>query len=391
MDEIINPFAPGAGSPPPELAGRESILQEAEIALGRVKRGRHQKSQMLLGLRGVGKTVLLNRIRHMAMDQGYQAALIEAPDDRYLQDLLVPEIRRILQRISGVQAAKRKVHEAMRALRSFASAFNISYAGVGVSVDPAPGMADSGDLAFDLQDLFTSVGEAAAAANCGVAILIDEVQYLNKEELGALITALHRASQDQLPIIFFGGGLPQIAALAGEAKSYAERLFDFPEVGQLSEIDAKAALREPIEREGAAIEEDALDWIVHSTEGYPYFIQEWGFQAWNLAEESPITVVDAKSAADRALTRLDSGFFRVRLDRLTPREREYARAMAALGPGPQRSSDIAKKLNEAPQAVAPFRSNLIRKGMVYSPAYGDTAFTVPMFDAFLRRSIPDFP
>lgn len=390
MDEIENPFAPGAGNQPPELAGRDEVLRGAEVALGRIIKGRHNKSQILLGLRGVGKTVLLTRIRGMARDQGYETVFIEAPDDSKLEALLVPEFRRILLRLSNFEAAKEKAHKAMRALRSFASAFKVSYGDVGIAVDPAPGIADSGDMALDLQDLFIEIGEAAAAANTGVALLIDEVQYLQKAELSALIVALHRVSQEQLPIVFFGGGLPQIAALAGEARSYSERLFDFPEIGKLTTAAAKKALREPIEQEGAAVDDDALDNIVRTTEGYPYFIQEWGFQAWNIADSSPIKLGDATKAEHRALARLDSGFFRVRLDRLTPREREYVRAMAELGSGPQRSSRIAKGLGKDIQAVAPLRSNLIKKGMIYSPSYGDTAFTVPMFDAFLLRSIPDF-
>ena len=390
MDAIANPFSPGAGSPPPELAGRELVLQSADLALGRIIKGRHQKSQILLGLRGVGKTVLLNRIQRMARERGYEAAFIEAPDDTNLETLLVPAIRRILQRLSVVEAAKEKAHKAMQALRNFASVFQISYENISISVDPTPGVADSGDLSLDLQDLFIEMGEAAAAADRGAVILIDEVQYLKQAELGALIVALHRISQEQLPVVFFGGGLPQIAALAGEAKSYAERLFDYPEIGPLTTHDAKDALREPIERENAAIDDAALNEIVRITEGYPYFIQEWGMHAWNIAEKSPITVVDAKKAEHRALASLDAGFFRVRFDRLTPREKEYVRAMAALGPGPQRSSDIAKKLDKTPQSVAPFRSKLIEKGVVYSPSYGDTAFTVPMFDAFVLRSNPGF-
>lgn len=390
MDEIANPFAPGAGNQPPELAGRDEVLRSAEVALGRIIRGRHHKSQILLGLRGVGKTVLLTRIRRMADDSGYETAFIEAPDDRKLAALLVPEIRRILLRLNRMEAAKESAHKALRALRSFASAFKISYGEVGISVDPAPGVADSGDLAFDLQDLFIETGKAAAAAGRGVALLIDEVQYLSKTELSALIVALHSISQEQLPVVFFGGGLPQIAALAGDARSYSERLFDFPEIGRLATAEATEALREPIEKENASINDDALVEIVRTTEGYPYFIQEWGYQVWNIAQTSPITLSDAKEAGHRALARLDSGFFRVRFDRLTPREREYVRAMAELGAGPQRSSDIAKVLGKELQNVAPFRSNLIKKGMIYSPSYGDTAFTVPMFDAFLRRSIPNF-
>lgn len=388
MDEIANPFAPGAGNPPPELAGRAEVLRSAYVALARIINGRHHQSQILLGLRGVGKTVLLNRIRHLADDLGYQVAYIEAPEGQKLEALLVPEIRGVLHRLSIVEAAREKAHEALRALKSFASVFQISYQDFSIAVDPTPGVADSGDLTRDLQELL--IREAAAAASCGAAIIVDEIQYLKKKELSALIVSLHLISQEQLPVIFFGGGLPQIAKLTGDAKSYAECLFDFPEIGPLSPDEAIEALREPIAREGAAIDDDALDEIVRTTEGYPYFIQEWGYQAWNVADSSPITRDNAEEAERRALARLDGGFFRVRLDRLTPREREYVRAMAELGAGPQRSSEIARMLGKEIQSVAPFRSNVIKKGMIYSPSYGDTAFTVPMFDAFLRRSILDF-
>lgn len=390
MDEIANPFVPGAGNPPPELAGRAEVLHGAKIALGRIINRRHHQSQILLGLRGVGKTVLLNRIRHLADDLGYQVAYIEAPEGQRLETLLVPEIRDILHRLSIVEPAKEKAHAALRALKSFASVFHVSFQDFSISVDPTPGVADSGDLSRDLRGLLIKVGEAAAAAGRGVAIVVDEIQYLKKEELGALIVGLHRISQEQLPVIFFGGGLPQIAKLTGDAKSYSERLFDYPEIGPLSPDNAIEALREPIAREGAAIDDDALDEIVRATEGYPYFIQEWGYQAWNVAGQSPIAKGDAEEAERRALVRLDGGFFRVRFDRLTPREKEYVRAMAELGAGPQRSSEIARMLGKDIQSVAPFRSNLIKKGMIYSPSYGDTAFTVPLFDAFLRRSIPDY-
>ena len=390
MDEISNPFTPGAGNPPPELAGRTQVLQDANIALGRIINGRHHQSQILLGLRGVGKTVLLNRVRREAKNLGFQVAYIEAPEGQNLEVLLVPEIRGVLHRLSIVEAAKEKAHIALRALKSFALRFQISYQDIGISVNPSPGVADSGDLGHDLQELLITVGETAAAANRGAAIFIDEVQYLKKEELSALIVSLHRVSQEQLPVIFFGCGLPQIAKLTGDAKSYAERLFEFPEIGPLSFDDVIEAIREPILREGATIDDDALVEIVRETEGYPYFVQEWGYQAWNIAEPSRITKNDALEAKRRALSRLDGGFFRVRFNRLTPHEEEYVRAMAEMGPGPQRSSEIAGMLKRDIQAVAQFRSNLIKKGMVYSPSYGDTAFTVPMFDAYLRRVIPNF-
>lgn len=390
MDAIRNPFAPSAGSPPPELVGRDEVIAEAEIALGRVILGRSHKSQLLLGLRGVGKTVLLNRLRKSADAAGYLSAYIEAPEDQSLAKLLFPQLRKTLIRLDAMEAARETARQGLAVLRSFASAFNVTVGDVGISVDPAPGMADTGDLENDLKDLLLAVGEAAKAGDVGVAVFIDEIQYLQQEELSALIVALHRAAQEQLPMIMFGGGLPQIAKLVGDAKSYAERMFDFPTVDALPAEEAAKAIRLPLQLEGVDIADDALSDIVEITKGYPYFLQEWGFQIWNAATSSPIGAENVPMATSTALRRLDDGFFRVRFDRLTPREKQYARAMAELGSGPHRSGDIAAVLKKNIEQVAPFRSNLIKKGMVYSRAHGDTAFTVPMFDQFMKRTMPDF-
>ena len=282
--------------------------------------------------------------------------------------------------------AKITVHGAMRALRAFASAFKISVGDVSLSVDPETGTADSGILEYDLSDLFIRVGEAAQSAGKAWTLLIDEVQYLSAEELSALIVAIHRVTQKNLPVIFFGAGLPQAAALSGNAKSYAERLFNFPPVGALDESAATAAIRQPIENEDESISNDALQIIVIRTHGYPYFLQEWGYQAWNIADASPIGTNDVERASSAALRRLDDGFFRVRFDRLTRKEREYVIAMASLGEGPYRSSDVADVLGENVQSLGPRRAKIISKGIIYSPAHGDIAFTVPMFEDYLKRT-----
>jgi len=386
MDPLRNPFAPGAGSQPPELAGRDKIIAAAEIALQRVLLGRHDKSQILLGLRGTGKTVLLNKIERLAESHRHLTAFVEAPEDRSLAELLYPRIHQVLRELSTVESARSAAHSAMRALRAFASAFKISIGDVSLSVDPEPGTADSGILEYDLIDLFVRVGEAAQSAGRAWTLLIDEVQYLSGEELSALIVALHRVNQRALPIMFFGAGLPQVAALSGDAKSYAERLFDYPPVDALDDPAATAAIRQPIENEGESISDDALRIIVVRTNGYPYFLQEWGYQAWSLADASPIGADDVEHASAAALDRLDDGFFRVRFDRLTPKEREYVVAMASLGKGPYRSSDVAEVLGESVQSLGPRRAKIIRKGMIYSPAHGDIAFTVPMFEDYLKRS-----
>lgn len=390
MDPTRNPFAPGAGTQPPELAGRDQVITDATVALGRVKAGRAARSQMLLGLRGVGKTVLLNRIAEIADEQEYLTVMLEAPENKRLADLLVPPLRKLLFQLSRVERVRVRARQALGILRSFASAFKVSAGEVEFGVEAETGTADSGSLEADLPEVLLAVAAAAKAADTAVALFIDEVQYLSAEDLGALIVSVHRIGQKGLPLVLFGAGLPQLAALAGDAKSYAERLFAYPDVGPLPPGAAKEAIRQPTRREEAEIAEDALEIIVETTRGYPYFLQEWGYHAWNTAAASPIQPGDAVRATELALGQLDKGFFRVRIDRLTPREKDYMRAMAELGPGPHRSGDIARVLGEPVSAVAPLRNGLIRKGMIFSPAHGDTAFTVPMFDSFMRRSIPDW-
>ncbi|MGD9967154.1 MAG: AAA family ATPase [Hyphomonadaceae bacterium] len=387
MDPAKNPFSPGAGNPPPELAGREDILNEAKTTIARVADGRHSRSQMLLGLRGVGKTVLLNEIESMADERKLLTAIIEAPESKTFLEKLAPQLRKVIIKLDRVAALKKHANDARVALRNFLSVFKVKYEGVELGVDPEPGIADSGDLSSDLTDLLLLVAQAAAKGKTAVVLLVDEVQYLSEDELTALIVALHRISQKNLPFVVFGAGLPQLAGLAGEAKSYAERLFDYPTVGALEKSAATDAIKLPIEKAGARIDRSALAKILKETQGYPFFLQEWGYQAWNAASTKTITTTDVVEANKAAIKRLDRGFFRVRLDRMTPREQEYMRAMAELGAGPHRSGDIAAKLGISVRTAAPLRNTLIDKGMIYSPAHGDTAFTVPMFDAYLRRAV----
>lgn len=389
MNRTENPFSPGAGTPPPELAGRDRIIEDASVALARVKSGRPAKSQMLLGLRGVGKTVLLNEIARIAEAGGYRTIELETPEDRRLAEMLVPPLRSVLSRLSAVEKSKALATKALRGLHRFASAFKVKVGELELSV-AEPGVADSGNLETDLPDLLLLVAEAAQAAEVPVAIFIDEIQYLTREDLSALIVSIHKIGQRRLPLIVFGAGLPQLAAMAGEAKSYAERLFDYPPVGPLESSDAERAIREPIRAKGVEIKRDALKEIVKRTRGYPYFLQEWGSHTWDEAPASPITTADVSRATVKALNTLDKGFFRVRFDRLTPREKQYMRAMAELGSGPHRSGDIAELLGVKVTTISPLRAGLIGKGMIYSPQHGDTAFTVPMFDEFMKRSMPDW-
>lgn len=390
MDRGSNPFAPGAGNQPPELTGRDNVLEDARVTLERLQRRLSDRSQILIGLRGVGKTVLLNRIDKMARDKGYHSVILEAPENKTLVEILAPELRRLLLQLDMMEGAKDIGKRALGALRSFAGAFKISIGDVGIGVHSAPGVADSGDLSRDLSDMLVLTGEAAVEKNSLIAILIDEMQYLTASDLGCLIAALHRVSQRNLPVVLFGAGLPQLAGTMGNAKSYAERLFVFNQIGPLKGEDAIKALEGPVERVGVKFAPDALSEIVRATEGYPYFLQEWGKHAWIKAKASPISKEDAIAAGPEAIEELDRSFFKFRFDRLTPSEREYLRAMAELGPQPHRSGDIAQTLNRPVEQVAPIRAKVILKGMAYAPAHGDTGFTVPMFDGYMKRAMPNF-
>jgi len=350
------------------------------------------KSFILVGLRGVGKTVLLSRIDELARELGYHTALIENTEDKSLPLLLAPQLRRILFELDRLGEISVVVKRSFRVLKSFVGSIRIKTPGdfeLGLDVDAEKGAADSGDLESDLTELFVSVGEAAADRHTAVAIIIDELQYLKPAEFSAAIMAIHRINQRKLPVILIGAGLPQIVGLAGKSKSYAERLFAFPTVGALSADDAKLALSRPAEREEVFFETAALDELVRITSGYPYFIQEWGYHTWNTAPNSPITIGDVKNATDRAISRLDESFFKVRFDRLTPSEKRYARAMAALGSGPQRSGDIAAAYGTDVMSAGPIRAKLLAKGMIYSPSHGNNAFTVPLFNDYLKRVMPN--
>ncbi len=392
MDPRKNPYAPGAGTPPPELAGRGDLVEKASIALDRIRERRAARSFIFYGLRGVGKTVLLNKVRQDAEARGFSCVWIEAPEDRSLPALLAPALRAALIKLSAGEAVKAGVKRALTSLASFAGAMKVKYQDIEVSMDykPEKGLSDSGDLEADLTDLISSIGEAALESKTALVLFIDELQYVKEEQLAALITALHRAGQNQLPVTMVAAGLPQLLGQTGRAKSYAERLFEFVHVDSLDDKSAREALRVPAEKEGARFEEKAIGEILKQTKGYPYFLQEWGKHSWDLAARSPIKSEDATRATASALAALDNSFFRVRFDRLTPAEKRYMRAMAELGPGPHRSGDIAHLLNKKVSTVAPMRNTLISKGMVYSPAHGDTAFTVPLFDGFMKRIMPKF-
>ena len=385
MDPYRNPFAPGAGSRPPELAGRDVVLEHARVSCGRAINGRSARSMMLLGLRGTGKTVLLNEVGKIAEQAGLLVSKVESPEEESLARLLYPEMRKVMRSLSTVEAAKQIANRGLKGLRGFASIFKIDIAGVEVGVEPEPGLADSGNLQYDLPDLFNVIGRAAQAAGKGWILLIDEVQYLSEADLRALIVSMHKMSQEGLPVLLVGAGLPQVARLAGEAKSYAERLFLYPEINALDADAAAKAVLKPILDEEATIAEAALQEIVVRTKGYPFFLQEWASTAWNCAEGPEISLDDVVQSYSETLALLDAGFFRVRIDQLTPSEVLFVRAMSELGDGPYAVGDIAKAMGRTQSSLGPIRAKVIAKGMAYSTDHGVLDFTVPLFAEFMRR------
>ncbi len=391
MDPIKNPFSPGAGSPPPELVGRDPTLEEARVLFGRIKQKRAEKSILLTGLRGVGKTVLLNEIERLAKTCGYQTIFIEAHENKELARLIIPHLRGLLFDLDRTSGASDKVKRSLAVLHSFIGAVRLRASDFLVEddIEAEKGTADSGDLEVDLPNLFIAIGEAAEDLKTAVAILIDEIQYFNQKELGSLIMAMHKVQQLQLPLVLIGAGLPTLPGLAGDSKTYAERLFSFPNIGALSKIDANRALEDPAKAAGVTFEPEALEEIYRLTQGYPYFLQEWAYHSWNKSKESLITLKVVQDTTSTVITSLDQNFFRVRFDRLTPTEKNFLRAIAEPGSNSKRTADIATALNIKPNTLSPIRSSLIKKGMIYSPAYGDIAFTVPLFDEFIIREIPN--
>lgn len=391
MDPIVNPYSPGAGSPPPELAGRDRLRHQVAVGIQRIRIGNPAKSVLLVGLRGVGKTVLLDQMRRDAESDGIHTIRVEAPEGKSLPALLAPQLRLALLRLSHSKAAKELAERGLRALAGFARSLKLKYHDIEVGLDlkPEPGLADNGDLEGDLTALLEQVGMAAKKAQTALVIFIDELQYVKEFEFAALITALHRCVQYKHPLTVVGAGLPQLRAIAGDSKSYAERLFDFPDIGPLDAREAALAIVKPAKLAGVDFDKKAVDLIIARTHGYPYFLQEWGKHSWDVAARSPITRADVLKASTAAVAALDESFFRVRFDRLKPAEKAYLRAMAELGPGPHRSGDIAAVLRRAVTALAPVRASLIKKGMAWSPSHGDTAFTVPLFDEFMKRIMPD--
>ena len=390
MDPVRNPFAPGAGTQPPELAGRTQLIEAVHVALQRLAIRRPTKSVILVGLRGVGKTVLLVKMADISRSLGNRTINIEAREGGKLVDVLIPSLRTELYALSFVDNAKEKARRALRVMKSFLGHLKVSYGGadLSLSIEPEEGSADSGILENDLPNLLVAVGEAALAAGTGMIILIDEIQIISSEEFSALIIGIHKISQLNLPVLLIGAGLPQIPGIAGDSKSYAERLFSYPEVGVLKEEDAVSAITKPVENEGAAITENAVQALMRVTECYPYFLQQWAYDAWNQATNDVITAADVDIATPIAFAALDADFFKTRYQRCNNSERKYMRALADLGPGVQKSADVAARLELRTNSKGPTRDALIKKGMIYSPQHGDICFTVPKFDDYMRRVMP---
>lgn len=391
MDPTRNPYSPGAGSPPPALVGRDAELETIRIAIERLRLGRFAKSVILTGLRGVGKTVLLQEFRRLGQSRNWVCQPLEASEGLRFPQAMAELVRKVILRLSPARNLADRAKRAFGVLKSFQMRWNLPDGGdLTVGLDPVPGWADSGLLDEDLAGLFSEVGEAARERGKGVLVTVDEVQYLKRQDLAALIVGLHQVNQEQLPFLVVGAGLPSVPALAGEAKSYAERLFSFRSIDSLDGDDARAALVRPADEEGVVWQPDALDRIVDETRGYPYFLQEFGKQVWDLADGPvEITATDVDSAVPTAVDELDTGFFRVRIDRTTDSEREYLVAMASLGEGPYASGRVAATMGRDTPGVGPVRDKLIKKGLCYSPRWGEIDFTVPLFDDFVRRRLRD--
>ncbi|PRX47619.1 AAA ATPase-like protein [Prauserella shujinwangii] len=392
MDPVRNPFAPGAGQRPPELAGRERELKAFEVVLERVSRGRPERSLVLTGLRGVGKTVLLGELRSMALRRGWGTGKIEARPDAELRRPLSAALHRAVRDLAVRHRAPDRVDDVLAVLKAFALKASMPDTKLrdrwqpGIDVPAAQGRADSGDIEIDLVELFTDVAELAADVGTGVALLIDEMQDLAPGDVSALCAACHELSQSGAPLVVVGAGLPHVPAVLSASKSYSERLFRYARIDRLQRADADTAVVAPIEREDASITPEALDALFTTSGGYPYFIQAYGKAAWDAAPADPITAEDVRVAAPEAEAELAVGFFGSRYERATPAEREYLLAMAELTQGRDESagtSDVAVYLGRKPSSLSPARDSLMKKGLVYSAERGHIAFTVPHFGNYL--------
>jgi hypothetical protein len=387
MDPVQNPYNPGAGTRPPALVGRDAEIEAMDVALQRLLRGTNAQSQLLTGLRGTGKTVLLNEFEDISEARGYFHEYIEVNED----GLLAPAIAAALRRVLLAMEAKRRIGEAVRRALGVLKAFSIRIPGgpeLSIDVDAVWGPADSGELGADLAGLFVEVGTIARANETGILLAIDELHYVDRPTLTALLVGLHRATQERLPITISGAGLPTLASLTGQAKTYAERMFTMSRMGMLTETQAADALMTPAESEGVSWEDSAISRALDLTERYPYFLQEFGKHAWDVADgPDVITRDDFERSVPLSVAKLDDSFFSVRAAGSTTAERAYMRTMASLGRGPVRTAAVAQSLGTSQAALSPVRDRLIKRAMCYAPRRGEIAFTVPLFDEFIQRWI----
>ncbi|MDV2726433.1 ATP-binding protein [Pseudomonas aeruginosa] len=390
MDPVCNPYSPGAGTPPPELAGRDQLRERVRQSIGGIRVGRPAKSVILVGVRGVGKTVLLNQMLRDAEASGNLAVYVESSEYRSLPAILAPQLRLALLRLSCIVPAKNAAITGLRALAGFAKALEPKFSDlkVGIDYEAEAALAGKGDLEEEFTTLLTKLGEAAKAAHTVLVIFVDELQNVAEEQLAALIAALHRVSRLILPVALVGAGLPQLRHPAGHVKNHAKRLFDYLEVGSLEPHQTRLAFVKPAEAEGVTVDSETADMVAHLTRGYPYFIQEWGSHVWDAGQNNHITLADVQKASGHVIAALDEGFFRVRLDRMTVAEHIYLRAMASLGEGPHRSGDIAASLGRTSRSLTSIRNSLISKGMIWSPPHNGAAFTAPLFDLYMCRIMP---
>ncbi|MCK9294384.1 MAG: ATP-binding protein [Desulfobulbaceae bacterium] len=385
MESYKNPYRPGAGTKPLVIAGREFEIEKARSLLKSVKFGSPQRSLMLYGLRGVGKTVLLNEIERISEDEGYISEHLEMSENDDFRRVIAKAVRKCLLKVDKVENLKDKAVNALSILKAFTLVIPDGPE-LKIDVEAAVGLGDSGDLDTDLVDLFVALGEAAKEGKKYICFFIDEVQYLSEQAMSGLIASSHRISQKTLPIVFICAGLPQVAALSGDAKSYAERLFDFIPIGPLAKGADELALIGPVAQFSVEYEDGAKNKILEEAKGYPYFIQEFGCYAWNEAANTVINEREVTESNKKAIEALDRSFFKVRMDRATSAEKKFMKAMSSLGKGPYKSADVASKLNKKLQSIGPVRATLISKGFVFSPQHGEVDFTVPLYDEYIRRN-----
>jgi hypothetical protein len=391
MDPIENPFSPGAGCRPPRLAGRDAVLAQAKVLLGRGRRGQADQSLLLTGLHGMGKTVALGEIERMARDARYQTVFAESVESKSLCAILAPRFRGVLFELARGSESDVSVKRALAVLYGLMRSLKLPVGDFADALEIAPetGAADSGDLEADFTQALVAIGEAAAECGGSIAILVDNLQCSAAIDLSALLAGVRRVRQLALPIVLFGAGLPDLPTVIGEATSVAESRIEWVEIGALLAEETFRALEEPVEALGISFEPEALVELYRQTHGIPYFVQEWGFQSWNRAPSTPVTLLTVRQSAAFAIQRLDSGFYGLSYERLSPGERRYLRVMAEADDGATRTGEIADRLGVKITSLGPLRATLMRKGMIYSPAHGELAFTAPLYAEFLRRVMPE--